>query len=153
MSKIKLGLDIGTNSIGWTVIEKEEGIYDFINKKDEDGNLIPSKGSYIFSKSVDANENSKASERRGFRGARRRIDRIRLRKIATLKVLAIEVPEVVFEVPINVKFSTSGISELVGITTPLPDNSISALFPVPLILKIKEELLTLLFEMFTVSNR
>lgn len=87
MSKIKLGLDIGTNSIGWTVIEKEEGIYDFINKKDEDGNLIPSKGSYIFSKSVDANENSKASERRGFRGARRRIDRIRLRKIATLKVL------------------------------------------------------------------
>jgi len=87
MSKIKLGLDIGTNSIGWTVVEKEEGIYDFINKKDEDGNLIPSKGSYIFSKSVDANENSKASERRGFRGARRRIDRIRLRKIAALKVL------------------------------------------------------------------
>lgn len=87
MSKIKLGLDIGTNSIGWAVLEKQEGFYDFLIKRDENGELIPSKGSYIFSKSVDANENSKASERRGFRGARRRIDRIRLRKIATLKVL------------------------------------------------------------------
>lgn len=87
MSKIKVGLDIGTNSIGWTVVEKQDGVYDFLKKEDEKGELIPSKGSYIFSKSVDANENSKASERRGFRGARRRIDRIRLRKIATLKVL------------------------------------------------------------------
>lgn len=87
MSKIKLGLDIGTNSLGWAVVEKQEGVYDFLKKEDENGELIPSKGSYIFSKSVDASENSKASERRGFRGARRRIDRIRLRKIATLKVL------------------------------------------------------------------
>lgn len=87
MNKIKLGLDIGTNSIGWTVLEKQDGVYDFLKKEDKNGDLIPSKGSYIFSKSVDANENSKASERRGFRGARRRIDRIRLRKIATLKVL------------------------------------------------------------------
>ena len=87
MSKIKLGLDIGTNSIGWTVLEKQDGIYDFLKIEDGSGEWIPSKGSYIFSKSVDANENSKASERRGFRGARRRIDRIRLRKIATLKVL------------------------------------------------------------------
>lgn len=87
MSKIKVGLDIGTNSIGWTVVEKQDGVYDFLKIHDENGELIPSKGSYIFSKSVDANENSKASERRGFRGARRRIDRIRLRKIATLKVL------------------------------------------------------------------
>lgn len=87
MSKIKLGLDIGTNSIGWTVVEKEDGVYEFLKKEDKNRDLIPSKGSYIFSKSVDANENSKASERRGFRGSRRRIDRIRLRKIATLKVL------------------------------------------------------------------
>lgn len=87
MNKIKLGLDLGTNSIGWTVVEKQDGIYDFLVKEDERGNLIPAKGSYIFSKGSDANENSKAAERRGFRGARRRIDRIRLRKIATLKVL------------------------------------------------------------------
>ena len=87
MSKIKLGLDLGTNSIGWTVVQKQDGVYDFLKKEDGKGEMIPSKGSYIFSKSVDANENSKASERRGFRGARRRIDRIRLRKIATLKVL------------------------------------------------------------------
>lgn len=87
MGKIKFGLDVGTNSIGWSVLEKEDGFYDFLKKVDTNGNLIPTKGSYIFSKSVDANENSKAAERRGFRGARRRIDRIRLRKIATLKVL------------------------------------------------------------------
>jgi CRISPR-associated endonuclease Csn1 len=87
MYKIKLGLDIGTNSIGWTVLEKQDVVYDFLKIEDENGELIPSRGSYIFSKSVDANENSKASERRGFRGARRRIDRIRLRKISTLKEL------------------------------------------------------------------
>ena len=88
MGKIKLGIDVGTNSIGWAVLEKQDSKYDFIVKKDENGKLIPSKGSYIFPKGTIGNENSKAAERRGFRGARRRIDRIRLRKIATLKVLA-----------------------------------------------------------------
>lgn len=87
MRKIKLGLDVGTNSVGWSVLEKVDGVYDFLKKENINGEIIPTKGSYIFSKSVDVNENSKATERRGFRGARRRIDRIRLRKIATLKVL------------------------------------------------------------------
>ena len=87
MSKIKLGLDIGTNSIGWTVVEKQDKKYDFIEKLDNEGKIIPSKGSYIFHKGADANENSKAAERRGFRGARRRLQRLILRKIATLKVL------------------------------------------------------------------
>ncbi len=87
MSKIKLGLDLGTNSIGWAVLEKKDGKYDFLEKFDEKGNLIPTKGSYIFPKGVNADENSKAAERRGFRGARRRLERIILRKIATLRVL------------------------------------------------------------------
>jgi CRISPR-associated endonuclease Csn1 len=87
MSKIKLGLDLGTNSIGWSVLEKYAGKYDFLEFEDENGNLIPTKGSYIFQKGADAKENSKAAERRGFRGARRRLERIILRKIATLKVL------------------------------------------------------------------
>ncbi|CAG0999905.1 MAG: hypothetical protein HND27_05990 [Bacteroidetes bacterium] len=87
MSKIKLGLDLGTNSIGWAVLEKHDGKYDFLEKKDKKGNLIPTKGSYIFPKDVNADENSKAAERRGFRGARRRLERIILRKISTLKVL------------------------------------------------------------------
>ncbi|MCZ4317401.1 hypothetical protein O4H26_00180 [Aequorivita viscosa] len=87
MKKIKLGLDVGTNSIGWAVMEKQDKLYNFFVFEDENGNLIPSKGSYIFSKGSQPNESSKAAERRGFRGARRRIDRIRLRKIATLKVL------------------------------------------------------------------
>lgn len=87
MSKIKLGLDLGTNSIGWSVLEKNDGKYNFLEFKDENENLIPTKGSYIFQKGADAKENSKAAERRGFRGARRRLERIILRKIATLKVL------------------------------------------------------------------
>lgn len=84
----KLGLDIGTNSIGWAILEKDNGKYEFLKKEDKDGKIIPSKGSYIFPKGTDGNERSKAAIRRGFRGARKRIDRIRLRKIATLKVLA-----------------------------------------------------------------
>lgn len=87
MSKIKLGLDLGTNSIGWAVLEKKDGKYDFLEKFDEKGNLIPTKGSYIFPKGVNADENSKAAERRSFRGARRRLERIILRKIKTLRVL------------------------------------------------------------------
>jgi len=87
MNKIKLGLDIGTNSIGWAVLEKIDGKYDFFEFKDNNGNIIPTKGSYIFPKGVGADENSKATERRGFRGARRRLQRIILRKIRTLRVL------------------------------------------------------------------
>lgn len=87
MSKIKLGLDLGTNSIGWAVLEKEDGKYDFLEKEDQNGEILPTNGCYIFPKGVNADENSKAAERRGFRGARRRLNRIIKRKIATLKVL------------------------------------------------------------------
>ena len=38
MSKIKLGLDLGTNSIGWTVVQKQDGVYDFLKKMDEISN-------------------------------------------------------------------------------------------------------------------
>ncbi|MDA3883830.1 MAG: hypothetical protein PF481_11160 [Bacteroidales bacterium] len=86
MAKI-LGLDLGTNSIGWAVVEKIDKKYHFVEIKDEKGNLIPSKGSYIFSKGTTGSENSKAAERRGYRSARKRISRIRGRKVATLKVL------------------------------------------------------------------
>jgi len=88
MIKTKLGLDIGTNSIGWAVLEKEDKKYKFFYKEDLNGNPIPPKGSYIFPKGTEANEKSKAATRRGYRSARRRIDRIRRRKIATLKVLS-----------------------------------------------------------------
>ncbi|MEW4922764.1 type II CRISPR RNA-guided endonuclease Cas9 [Algibacter sp. 2305UL17-15] len=87
MSKIKLGLDLGTNSIGWSVLEKRDGKYNFLEKQDYQGNLIPTKGSYIFPKGVSADESSKAAERRGFRTSRVRLQRIVLRKIATLKIL------------------------------------------------------------------
>ncbi len=88
MTKVKLGLDIGTNSIGWAVLEKKDKKYHFLQRYDKDGNLIPPKGSYIFPKGVDGQEKSKAATRRDFRSARRRIDRIRRRKAATLQVLS-----------------------------------------------------------------
>ncbi|MEZ5106027.1 MAG: HNH endonuclease domain-containing protein [Draconibacterium sp.] len=90
MNNTKLGLDIGTNSIGWAILEKEDKKYHFLEKRDENGNVIPipTKGSYIFPKGTEGSEKSKAATRRGYRSARRRIDRIRRRKIATLKVLS-----------------------------------------------------------------
>jgi len=87
MKKIKLGLDLGTNSIGWAVLIKKDGKYEFLEFEDKSGNTIPTKGSYIFPKGVNADENSKAAERRGFRSARKRLSRIILRKIKTLRVL------------------------------------------------------------------
>ncbi|GET28218.1 type II CRISPR RNA-guided endonuclease Cas9 [Prolixibacter sp. SD074] len=88
MTKVKLGLDIGTNSIGWAVLEKEDRLHHFLKKQVENGNDIPTKGSYIFPKGVDGQEKSKAATRRGFRSARRRIDRTRRRKVTTLQVLS-----------------------------------------------------------------
>ena len=87
MERIKLGLDLGTNSIGWAVLIKKDGKYEFLEFEDKEGNAISTKGSYIFPKGVNADENSKAVERRGFRSARKRSQRIILRKIKTLRVL------------------------------------------------------------------
>ena len=72
-----LGLDIGTNSIGW-------GIVDERNKK------IEGCGVYIFPEGVKrekGNESSKAAERTSYRSARRLKFRRKLRKYETLKVL------------------------------------------------------------------
>ncbi len=78
MSKI-LGLDLGTNSIGWAVVEKDENQISLVDK-----------GVRIFSEGVKTEkgiESSRASERTGFRSARRIKFRRKLRKYETLKVL------------------------------------------------------------------
>ncbi|MFA9392043.1 MAG: type II CRISPR RNA-guided endonuclease Cas9 [Prolixibacteraceae bacterium] len=80
MAKI-LGLDLGTNSIGWAIVEKE---------RDSEFQLID-KGVRIFQEGVKIEkgiESSKAAERTSFRSARRIKYRRKLRKIETLKVLA-----------------------------------------------------------------
>ncbi|MDX9882999.1 MAG: type II CRISPR RNA-guided endonuclease Cas9 [Prolixibacteraceae bacterium] len=80
MGKI-LGLDLGTNSIGWAIVEKES---------DSDFQLIE-KGVRIFQEGVKIEkgiESSKAAERTSYRSARRLKYRRKLRKIATLKVLS-----------------------------------------------------------------
>ncbi len=75
-----LGLDLGTNSIGWALIDNEK-----------EGNQIENKGVLIFPqgvKSEKGKESSKAAERTGYRSARRLNFRRKLRKYETLLVLA-----------------------------------------------------------------
>ena len=75
----KLGLDLGTNSIGW-------GIIDTNNTEKP----IQNCGVYIFPEGIKIEkgvESSKASERTGYRSARRLKFRRKLRKYETLKVL------------------------------------------------------------------
>ncbi|MBK3515732.1 type II CRISPR RNA-guided endonuclease Cas9 [Carboxylicivirga marina] len=79
MSKI-LGLDLGTNSIGWAVVETEDKLT--FNPVD--------KGVRIFQEGVKIEkgiEGSKAAERTGYRSARRIKYRRKLRKLTTLKAL------------------------------------------------------------------
>lgn len=79
MTKI-LGLDLGTNSIGWAVVEKEVNEFTLLDK-----------GVRIFSEGVKSEkgvESSRAAERTGFRSARKIKFRRKLRKYETLKVLA-----------------------------------------------------------------
>ena len=72
-----LGLDIGTNSIGWGIVNEAE-------------KRIEKTGVYIFPEGVKiekGQESSKAAERTAFRSARRLKFRRKLRKYETLKVL------------------------------------------------------------------
>ena len=75
-----LGLDTGTNSLGWAVVDQEEnGQYTLVDK----GVVIFQEGVKI-EKGV---ESSKASERTQHRALRKQYFRRRLRKIEVLKVL------------------------------------------------------------------
>lgn len=86
-----LGLDLGTNSIGWAVVEKEN-IFSEKNgeiQRDEKFTLFD-KGVHIFQEGIKyekGNEKSRAAERTKFRSARRLKFRRKLRKYETLKVL------------------------------------------------------------------
>ena len=79
MDKV-LGLDLGTNSIGWAIVEEKPGGY-----------TLREHGVDIFQEGVKIEkgvESSKAAERTGYRSARRRLMRRKLRKIETLNVLS-----------------------------------------------------------------
>ena len=80
MKKRILGIDTGTNSLGWAVVDKnEDGSYALINK-----------GSLIFQEGVKVEkgiESSKAADRTSHRTLRKQYFRRRLRKIEVLKVL------------------------------------------------------------------
>jgi CRISPR-associated endonuclease Csn1 len=79
MAKI-LGLDLGTNSIGWAIVDKDGNDFSLVDK-----------GVRIFSEGVKSEkgiESSRAAERTAFRSARKIKYRRKLRKNETLKVLS-----------------------------------------------------------------
>lgn len=80
-----LGLDLGTNSLGWAVIEQHGD-----EKKLFEHPHSPTFGSLIFTEGVKnekGSEKSRAAERTQFRSARKLKFRRKLRKYETLKVL------------------------------------------------------------------
>ena len=81
MAKI-LGLDLGTNSIGWAILDKEGSEFSLVDK----GVRIFSEGVNIEAKTN--SESSKAAKRTEFRSARKLKYRRKIRKIELLKVLS-----------------------------------------------------------------
>jgi len=80
MKKRILGLDTGTNSLGWAVVDKnDDHSYELVRR----GVLLFQEGV----KNEKGIESSKASERTGHRSLRKQYFRRRLRKIEVLKVL------------------------------------------------------------------
>lgn len=81
-----LGLDLGTNSIGWAVIESKEGQPSSI--KGAGSRIIPMDASIIgdFAK---GNSQSQTKERTSYRSVRRMIERRKLRRQRLLRVLKI----------------------------------------------------------------
>jgi CRISPR-associated endonuclease Csn1 len=78
MEKV-LGLDLGTESIGWAIVEKTEN-----------GKALFKQGAVVFPKGVKEEkgiESSKSADRRNYRSVRRLKFRRKLRKYETLKVL------------------------------------------------------------------
>lgn len=79
MTKI-LGIDTGTNSLGWAIVEKNADDYHLLEK-----------GVNIFQEGVKIEkgiESSKAAERTAHKAARVRNYRIKLRKIRLLRILS-----------------------------------------------------------------
>lgn len=79
MTKI-LGIDTGTNSLGWAIVEKQADEYHLLDK-----------GVNIFQEGVKIDkgiESSKAAERTAHKAARVRNYRIKLRKIRLLRILS-----------------------------------------------------------------
>lgn len=79
MTKI-LGIDTGTNSLGWAIVEKKADEYHLLDK-----------GVNIFQKGVKIEkgiESSKAADRTAHKAARVRNYRIKLRKIRLLRILS-----------------------------------------------------------------
>jgi CRISPR-associated endonuclease Csn1 len=91
--KTVIGLDLGTNSIGWSLIESNFDNVQKDNTKIKDGRIlglgsriIPMDGDAM-SKFESGNPESKTANRRQARGARRLLQRYRLRRARLIKTL------------------------------------------------------------------
>lgn len=82
MSKI-LGIDTGTNSLGWAIVDKQAEDYQLLDK----GVNIFQEGVNIIAEQKNQ-PSSKAAERTTHRAARKRYYRIKLRKIRLLRILS-----------------------------------------------------------------
>ena len=81
MSRV-LGIDLGTNSIGWAIVDKDNGTTKLVDK-----------GVNIFQEGVAREKNiekPRVQERTQARASRRHYFRRRLRKIELLKILISE---------------------------------------------------------------
>ena len=72
--KIAIGLDLGTTSVGWSILEINENN----NKKEK--LIILDMGVRLFDDPVGSNKTSNVQSRRESRGRRRRINRLKIRK-------------------------------------------------------------------------
>ena len=75
-----LGIDTGTNSLGWAIVDKDESVYHLV-----------AKGTNIFSEGVKIEkgiESSKAAERTDHRSVRKHYWRRKIRKIRLLTILS-----------------------------------------------------------------
>ena len=81
MSKRILGIDVGTNSLGWAVVDRT----------DCDNYTLVKRGDVIFQEGVNIEkgniEKSRASERTGHRSTRKHYFRRRMLKIKELEIL------------------------------------------------------------------
>lgn len=110
MSKF-IGLDLGTNSIGWGIRDINLNGNQFIDF-DENEKEILNSGVLIFKKGVGdgkSGEYSLAAERRSHRSKRRLYNAKRYRKWATLKVLSKNISLVVKKLSINDFFLLTAI--------------------------------------------
>lgn len=88
MKKI-LGLDLGTNSIGWAVVSADDQLESVTGIEAAGSRIIPMTADELNAFNSGKSSVSKCSERTGYRSTRRIIERSHLRRSRLLRVLRV----------------------------------------------------------------